>query len=363
MTTAPRGRLTGRFLKALAVAKGNFAGAAAYASAQRWIESETIAATCKAAVGAMGQTDQPELFRAIAQDLAAVVAPLSIVGRLSGFRRIPPMTALVTQVGGAVGYWGDQFQSDGAGAPVSALAFSRFAGLAARRVTALAVVANELARSGTPDTDVTIATDLGRALGVALDTAFLNPLSSGSPSTSPASVTSTGRIFASTGASVTAIDDDLEMLVRAVHDGGSDLANATWVMNTLTAVRLAKLRSSGALAYPNVTARGGVLMGLPVLTSANIARFGSPSPGTTYLSLVDPSRIWLTSGDDAEFSASEQALIEQLDAPTQDASSGTAANQVSMFQTESVALKAVRRVGWQPTAGTSHAATLINVEY
>jgi hypothetical protein len=68
-----------------------------------------------------------------------------------------------------------------------------------------------------------------------------------------------------------------------------------WCLNTSSAAYLARLRGSGgALAHPNCTVKGGTLLGLPVLTSANIARSGSPSPRTSYVALVDASRIWLT---------------------------------------------------------------------
>jgi Phage capsid family len=366
MTQQPRGRLAGRFLKSIVISGGSFEVAAAYASAQRWTESGQIALACKAAVGAMTEGNASHLIAPIGQDLLALTAALSIFGRLTGFRRIPPNTSLTSQTGGAAGFWGDAFQSGGAAVPVSRPTFSRFDGLDERRVSALSVVVEELVRVGMPDFEQTLATDLARALGAATDQAFLNPLSSGSPATSPASATSSGRIFTATGGVVTVdtIDADLERLIAALHDGGSDLTNATWCMNTLTATRLSRMRASGgARAYPDISAKGGTLMGLPVLTTGNILRDGSPSPGSTYLSLIDASRVWVTDRDEIDFRASRQAIIEMSDAPAQDSSSGTGAQQTSMWQVGSVALLATRWLNWQPAAGNGHAATLIGVEY
>src|SRR5262245_36136487 len=195
-TTIPnaRGRLAGRFLKSLALARGNYLDAAAFAGSQRWSESEAISEMfAKGAVTQMGPDDSSAIFAAVAQDLAAVAAPLSVYGRLSGFRRVPPMTALATQLTAATAYWGDLYQNDGAATPVSKLSFSRVEKLVARRVSAIVVVTQELARSS--DAENVIGTDLGRAMAAALDSALLNPTSSGSPATSPASVTSSGRIF------------------------------------------------------------------------------------------------------------------------------------------------------------------------
>ena len=87
------------------------------------------------------------------------------------------------------------------------------------------------------------------------------------------------------------------------------------------------------------------------------------SPGTTYISLVDASRVWLTTNDAISFKTSTQALIAMDDAPTMDSSSGTPSTGVSIFQTESMALLATRYLNWQPAAGQSHAATLTNVEW
>lgn len=363
-TSAPRGRLAGRVLRSIVAGRGDVAAAVAFASAQKWDNNELVA---KAIVGSLTSDGVPHIAQAVAQDLLGLVPPFSVVARLQGFRRVPPRTSLVTQTNGAVGYWGDSYASGGAAIPASRGGFSRFAGIAERRVSALSVVTQELALSGTPGTDETIATDLARALGIAVDSAFLNPLSSGSPATSPASVTSSGRIFTATpGASPTVdqVDADLEALIRALHDGGSDLTNATWCVNTLTATRLSRVRGTGgAPAYPGITAKGGVLLGLPCLTSPNIARAGSPSPGLSYLSLIDASRIWMTDRDEVAFSASTQALIEMLDNPVADASAGTPAQGVSMFQTSSVALKSTRYLNWQPAEGQGHAATLVNCEW
>jgi HK97 family phage major capsid protein len=362
--TTPNGLLANRFCKTLMLARGDLKAAEAYIASQRWLRADAILDATKAAIGAINPDSAPQLLAPIGQDLLALVRPLSIFERLVGFRRIPPQTALLTQTNGAVGYWGDTYGGSGAATPASAPSFSRFNGINTQRVSSLVVVDNELVRVGVPDVELTIAGDSARGLSIATDVAFLNPLSSGSPATSPASATSSGRIFASSGSTLAQIDNDLGLLVQALIDGGSDLVNATWCLNTSSAVFLSKLRGSGGgLAFPSVNARGGNLMSLDVLTSGNILRAGSPSPGTSYLALVDASRIWRTSGDDIRFSSSRVASVEMVDGTTQDASSGTPATQTSMWQTESTALLATRYLAWQAAAGTGHAATLTNCEW
>jgi HK97 family phage major capsid protein len=363
---APPGRLAERALRALVMSRGSQQGAADFARSTRWIEAQQLGEIfSKAAVGSMTPTSQAELFSAVGQDLLALARPFSIFDRLrAGFRHVPARTQLVTQTGGAAGYWVDQYAEGGHAIPASALAFSRSPGLEERRVAAMVVADEELARVSMPSVDTTFATDLARALSATVDSAFLNPLVSGSPAAQPASVTSSGRIFTSSGSDLASIDADLELLATAVHDGGGDLTSSWWFMNDLTLTRLSRMRGSGgALAYPNLSIVGGTLMGLPVLASAHITRAGSPSPGATYLGLICPSRVWVTANDAVTISGSRYASIEMSSAPTMDASSGTGAASVPLWQVESVALKAVRYLGWQPTAGDGHAASLINVEY
>jgi hypothetical protein len=361
--TKPHGRLAGRILKSLALA-GHFDGAAAYAASQSWTESDQIVGLLrsKAAVGGLNADNSSALHTAIGLDIAPLVTAASAVLRLPGFRRVPPMTSLVTTSTGAVGYWSDVHQSSGNAVPPSALSFSRFAGLAPARVGALSVVSRELARVSTAEE--TIVGDLTRALSKAVDQAFLNPFNSGSPSVGPASVTSSGRIFASSGSTLAQVDNDLGLLIDALTDGGSDLMNATFILHPKSATYLSRLRGSGgARAFPDISVKGGTLMGLPAIVTANIARAGSPSPGTSYLALVDATRVWLTSGDDVEVASSGHALIEMTDTTQQDASTGAGAQQVSTWQTESTAIKLTRRINWEPVEGTGHAATLTNLEW
>ncbi len=366
MTTSSKpGRLTARYIRSLTVAKGDVRAAAAYAAGQRWIESKQIADLFeKTAVGAMNSTSDAGLVDPIGQDVAALVRPFSVVAQLrERFRLVPPRTNVVSQTAGSVATWGDPFQSGGRAIAVSASSFSRVT-LSEKRVAAFSVVTDELLLSGAPEVDALIAADFGRAIGSKVDWSFLNPFESGSPAEAPASITASGRIFTASAGTIDGIDSDLEKLIAALSDGGSDLVNAAFVVNSITAARLARMRgSSGAPAYPKISAKGGELLGLPVLVTSNIPRSGSPFPGATTLSLVDPSRVWMTDRDRIEVSMSKIATVEMDSLPTADASSGTGASTVSMFQTDSHAIKAVRWIGWQPVAGTSHAATLVGCEW
>jgi hypothetical protein len=159
------------------------------------------------------------------------------------------------------------------------------------------------------------------------------------------------------------VDADLRLLVASMVTGGSNLLNARWVMNPITGAYLGSLRgSAGAPAYPGMGALGGTLLGLPAITTAGIARAGSPSPGASYLCLVDASRVWLVDRG-LTFRASASAVLEMSDVPSGNSVTPTAASHVSMFQTESVALLSTNFVNWKAVTNASAAAVLTGVEY
>jgi hypothetical protein len=134
------------------------------------------------------------------------------------------------------------------------------------------------------------------------------------------------------------------------------------VMNERTAAYLSALRGSGGgPCFPRMTCRGGELLGLPALTSLSVARVGSPQETT--ITLLDPGRIWLTDEGRAAVSVSDKTNLEMSDVPSGDSMAPTAASMVSMFQTESIGIKATRWLNWRPVSAASAAATLTRVAY
>jgi HK97 family phage major capsid protein len=365
MTERP-GLLTKRYLQALTVADGaGGRAAAAYCKAQngsRWQELADLFAT-KAAVPAMDATAHPALSDPVSQDFAALVAQFSVVAALMpSFRRVPLNVNCISQTAGATAYWSDFYQSSGAAIPLSASSLTN-SSLQPLRLSALSVITKDLLRASTLETDTLVANDLGRAAAAKLDWGFLDPTTSGSPAEAPASISASGRMFAAAAGTVDGIDADLEKLLAALSDNGSSLENVVFVMNTMSAARLSRMRgSSGAPAYPGMTAKGGTLLGFRCLATSHIPRVGSPSPGASYVFAVDPSRVWVGTGG-VEISTSDAAIVEMDNAPSSDSSSGTGANAVSLWQTESLAVKSVQYINWKPVAGQSHVATLTGVEW
>jgi hypothetical protein len=90
-----------------------------------------------------------------------------------------------------------------------------------------------------------------------------------------------------------------------------------------------------------VTEDGGLLNGKKYLTGDNI-------PASNLL-LFKPSDVWVVGDSGVRVELSRDATIEADTAPTGEGAGPTAqsANMVSMFQTDMVAIRAIRDVAWQ----------------
>jgi len=185
MTTvslAPRGLAAGRFIKALAVAKGDVMGAAAYAAGQwgNWRDTSHIELELKTAVGAMTGDGDLVAPSSIAADLIELARPRSLIDRIPGFRIVPLNTWVIR-------FSGDVYAStvaEGAPKPVSKFAFDRVQ-LDPIKVTAMTVSTDELVRHADPSAELGLGRELGRALGTKGDLAFIDPDRAGSIRTAP----------------------------------------------------------------------------------------------------------------------------------------------------------------------------------
>jgi hypothetical protein len=120
-----------------------------------------------------------------------------------------------------------------------------------------------------------------------------------------------------------------------------------FIGSTATALALSMAQNAlGQPAFPGTTIRGGTLSGLSFIVSEYMTQLGD-SGGGAPLILVNASDVFLA--DDGQFTidASREASLEMSDAPTGTSVTPTGTSLVSMFQTNSIALKAERFVNWK----------------
>lgn len=365
----PRGLLAARYLRALhmghCATETDLNGSsearavgAAYAASQGWTRGGAIVAALKAGVGSTTDDDL-RARHPIGVDLAELVRPLTIVGRLRGMKRVPFHSRLIGMTAGAAAHW----IAPGVAVPVSGATFAAPVVLTRTKVAALIVTTDEFLRDSSPIAERAFVADLAGAVAQAIDAAFIDVANTGAGEI-PASITSGGESVASTGTMLASIDTDLGGLVDDLLDAGSNLSNAAWVMNPRTAAFLARLRGpGGGFVYPGISVRGGELLGLPVVVSAGVP-VSADTSATTQISLIDADGVLLADDDDAELSFARDASIEMDSAPTGNSITPTAASKhiVNTFQTNSVGVLAVRSMNWLPRR-TTVSSTLTSVPY
>lgn len=302
-------------------------------AASRWGHSSKALDVIKSAVAGAGTgsgewgAELSEMTAAAAEFLDAI-RPRTVLGKLQGVRRVPANTPVVTTGAGSAAFWAGT-----KAAPLSRSAFDRVL-LRPLTIVALQVFSKDLLESADPAAEALIHRDLANAVAELGDSAFLDAANAGVAGESPASIAYGAPAFAATGD----LADDLEAALGML-DGALD--TAAWVMHPRLAASIG-LRAGGRGVAADLGARGGSLAGLPVLTS-EAAQFDSDGGSIV---LVDAAGVVVVD-EGAEFSATADASIEMDDAPTGDATGPTAATSlVSLFQTDSVGIKVVRRINW-----------------
>ncbi len=343
------GRLMTRYVRSLVVAKGDAVSAAAFAMGQRWMNRHDIAHALKSAVSATSTADLAAAVAPVTLDFVNFLRPRTIIGRLTLARRVPLKTRLLMQTGGASA----AFTGEGAPIAVSQADFSAPTYLQPASCAGIVVISDELARMGTPDAESLLADDLGRAAGLAMDREFCTPGIAPSDST-PGSVFNGLTPVTSSGSSVAQIDADLDALVHQLVDNDTALDAAVWIMGTHTAGYLARQRSSGVPAYPDVTPLGGTLLGLPVLVSRALDSAGSP--GSALIGLIDQDSILLGDQNGARIDISQEASLQMLSDPATGAQA-----HLPLWQNALSAVKYQRFIRW--ALRRSAGAAYMNVSY
>lgn len=357
VSTVPRTLALGRFAKSLLVARGDHLAALAFAESQRWADTPSVVTSLKAAVAALDTTNDPGgaglslSNHPVAMDFSAVIRPMTVLGRLAGLHSVPFNCRMLSGATGTSAFW----RGEGWSVPVSKLDFDA-ATLSFARLDSMSVVTKELAMHSAPSAPLAIAADMAKAAAAAADIAFLDPENSGSAGVRPASITNGITPITSTGSTLATIDADLRGAVEALGD--ADLSTAAWVMRPKTALYLATLRGTGGSnAYPLVTAKGGSLLGLPVLTSNAVTDANSPTEA--YIALVSASGIAVADDGDSLIEFSEHASVVMTDVGVDGA---TAEQQVSLWAHGLLGVRASRAINWRRMHANA-VAVITSVQY
>jgi HK97 family phage major capsid protein len=325
VSLAPKGLTFIQVARAAAITKGNLVAAADYA-AEVYGHAAPATRILKAAQGAGSLVpggdwgEQLQSFRTASAEFFEIVAQRSAVGRLAGIRRVPLNTRLIIPTTGSVAYW----VAEGRAKPLSRMVFEN-SSLPSMKVAATIVTTMELLQNTDPRAEAWFRADLVRALAYAIDAAAFDASNPGDAATPASLLDGIAPVAQTTGSPA----DDVKALLA--HFTGN-LEDAFFVMSPYAAAQL------NSQDYPNVGARGGDVAGVEVITTGNMP--------DGVVALVDASGIALAEGDSA-LAVSTQSAIEMENAPTSDVVTPSATTQISLWQTNSVALRAERVMNWR----------------
>ncbi|WP_043620469.1 phage major capsid protein [Ensifer sp. ZNC0028] len=244
-------------------------------------------------------------------------------------REVPANINIAGQDGAATGYWVGQSKS----IPVSKADFMDV-NLTPLKVAALAVVSKELLRDSSPSAEKLVRDSLVNASAQRVDQTFLGTAAA-SAGVSPAGILNGLTAGTSAGPDVEGVIAD----VKALYAGfiAANNADDLQFVSTQSLSKALGLMQNvmGNFAFPGLSANGGALLGDPLVAGGNV--------GVGDFILLKPSDIYKIGDRGVEVSLSSEAAIQMDDAPNGASDTPTAhTGVVSMFQTESVAIKVVR---------------------
>ena len=354
-----------RYAMSLLRAKGNLNDALSIIQNNKgWMDTTPELATVMKAAVAAGDTTTAgwaaELVyqNNLASEFIEFLRPQTILGKMPTLTRVPFNVRIAGQNAGSSAFWVGQGQP----VPVSKLG-TMSVNLGIAKAAGLVAIDDELVRSSSPSAEMMVRNDLGKAIAQFLDVQFLDPDIAAVTNVSPASILNGVTPVAASGTDSAALRTDVQALFDGFLVANLDPSQAVWIMTPTQALAISLiLNPLGQPTYPGINVMGGVLFGLPVITSMSAKLVGSPTVGNL-IALVNAPEVLMADDGQVTISASQEASIQMLDNPTNESTGSTAATtMVSMFQTSAMAIKAVRYINWTKRRATA-AAWISNAAY
>jgi HK97 family phage major capsid protein len=273
-----------------------------------------------------------------AGDFVEYTRPRSLIGQ-AAFRPIP----FNVRVPGATTGGSANWVGEGKAKPVTQFGFNDVAS-SFTKVAAISVITQELARFSDPSAEAIVRDMLADAVIARIDTTLFS---------TDAAVTGVSPAGLLNGVTAVAgpADNSQEEIICAIlrlwsaWDSTNLGSRPAYYTTPAVARALAWLRDPlGNRAFPGVTMTGGDLGGVPVRVSNYLAE-GGDHP----LILVDEAEIYVADDGSVNLDTSTEASIEMSDTPAGSSSPTVAASGtmlVSMFQTNSLAIRAERPIWW-----------------
>lgn len=322
VSIGPRGQTFARTLILRSISK-NAEFETAFAIAQNRWGSHIGSTIAKAAVAPVMTA---EMGDAAIVEFFNLVMERSLLGRLAGLRRVPFNTQMLKITSGAGGYW----VSEGREVPLSKPVLDGSV-LRPLKVAAIIIASDESLRNGGSIAENAFQRDLERAVIDTTDFALLDAANAGVSGERPASITYGAP-------AVVATSDAAENVAELVSAFGGDLGSAFFVTDAATATQMALLRADGAPVFPDAGARGGSVLGIPLLISRASPRTASGGQ----LALIDPTGI-AYGADGISIENAEHATVAMSNDPEGD----DEVEMVNLWQRNLNGFKSILAANWE----------------
>lgn len=305
-----------------------------------------LVTTVKAAVEAASTLDDAWAGNLINEgssfaDFVEYLRPRTIVGQVQDrLRRLPFDTPVLVQNSGGTAAW----VKEGDAKPVTKWGYSRIK-MAPLTVAAITAVTKQQLKRASLSADMLFRDELARAVGATIDSTFADPAVAAVTDESPGSIfNGVAAATGSGGGDVVAARCDIATLLNTFSDSNLQFDGLFWVMSGRNAIALSQMTNEiGNLAYPTVTPVGGTLAGYPVFVS----NYAPTDSSGSFIALVKGSEIYYADDGGIDAAMSDQASLVMDSAPSMNSTTPTPAEMVSMFQTNSVAIRVERFLNWQ----------------
>lgn len=286
-------------------------------------------------------------------DFLELLRPRTLIGRIPGLRNVPFNISMPAQTAGGTYGWVGEGSSTAVTRPTYASVT-----LGMSKASGIIVLTEELVRSSAPAAQEATRDELLSGIQAFLDGQLVTPTVAPVANVSPGAITNgipAGDTRAATGTTEAAARADLRWLLSGFVTGNFSLAGTVLLMSENVAFTIGTMINAvGEPAFPGVTALGGNLLGIPVVTSNTL--------GTTIVAVHAPSILIADEGG-TEIDISREASLIMDDAPNSVVqAAGAAPIHTSLFQKHMVALRVLRFINWG-RARTGSVRTVTGVAY
>ncbi len=272
-------------------------------------------------------------YNNLSSEFVELLRPATIVGRIQGMHNVPFNVKIPRATDAASAKW----VGEAAPKPVGKFDFDTIT-LTWSKIALIAAMSDELVRFSNPSAEALVRDGLIKQIVKFQDEQFIDPSVSGGP-TNPASITNAASSNNSTGSTIAQIKADLATMFGEFDAVNLEPVAPVFIMRPKTARYLSTLvTATDTVAFPGITALGGTLQGVPVITSGSVP---SVTAGT-FIVLADADQILLADDGQVSLDTSNQASLEMDDSP-----SGGATSLLSLWQNNLVGIRAERYIRWQ----------------